>query len=86
MLKVLEIRSLRITTPPPTALRARVVSYVLGAYKVSYKMCCRRNFKKGSFDSKLKWLVPFLVVEFDLKATNTPSMPTIFPNTYRVVS
>jgi hypothetical protein len=28
----LEIRSLRMTTPPP-ALRARVVSYALGAYK-----------------------------------------------------
>ena len=33
-LKVFEIRSLRMATPPPIALRARVVSYALGAYKV----------------------------------------------------
>jgi hypothetical protein len=32
---------------PPTALRARVKSYALGAYKVFYyRKRCRRNFKK----------------------------------------
>ena len=29
----------------------------------------------------MKWLVPFLIVESDWKATNTPSTPTIYPNT-----
>jgi hypothetical protein len=33
-LKVLKIRYLRVTTPPPTALWARVISYALGAYKI----------------------------------------------------
>jgi hypothetical protein len=32
-LKVLEIRFLRMT-PPPTALRVQIVSYVLGEYNV----------------------------------------------------
>jgi hypothetical protein len=49
-----------MTTPPlSTALRERAVSYALGAYKVFYRKRYRRNFKKGSFDWKLKWLVPF---------------------------
>ena len=46
-----------------------------------YRTRCRRNFKKGSFDWKLKWLVPFLIVECDWKATNTLFTPTISPNT-----
>jgi hypothetical protein len=29
----------------------------------------------------LEWLVPFLIVESDWKATNTPSTPTISPET-----
>jgi hypothetical protein len=29
----------------------------------------------------MKWLVPFLIVESDWKATDTPSPPTISPNT-----
>jgi hypothetical protein len=29
----------------------------------------------------LEWLVPFLIVESDGKATNTPFTPTISPNT-----
>ena len=57
-------------TPPATTLRARVVSYALGAYKVFYRKCCRRNFKKDSFDWELKGLVPFLIVESDWRATS----------------
>jgi hypothetical protein len=30
----------------------------------------------------LEWLVPFLIVESDRKATNTHSTPTISPNTF----
>jgi hypothetical protein len=37
--------------------------------------------KKGSFDWKFKGLGAFLIVESDWKATNTPSMPTNYPNT-----
>jgi hypothetical protein len=47
-----------------------------------YRKYCYRNFKKHSFNWKLKWLVPFLIVESDGKATNTPSKPTISPMTY----
>ena len=51
---------------PPTALRARVVIFALGAYKVFFyrKHCCR-NFKKDSSNWELKWLVPFLIVKSD---------------------
>ena len=35
----------------------------------------------GSFDWKLEWLVTFLIVESDWKATNTPSTSTVYPNT-----
>jgi hypothetical protein len=51
-----------MTTPPLPALRERVISYALGPYKAFYKKPCRRNFKKGSLDWKLKGLVPFLIV------------------------
>jgi hypothetical protein len=37
--------------------------------------------KKGSFDWKLEQPMPFLIVKRDWKATNTPSTPTISPNT-----
>ena len=46
-----------------------------------YRRSCCRNFKKGSFNWKLVWLIPFLIVESDWKATSTPSMPTISRNT-----
>ena len=35
----------------------------------SYRRNCRRNFKRDSFDLKLEWLVPFLIVESDWRAT-----------------
>jgi hypothetical protein len=41
----------------------------------SYRRICRRYFKKDSFDSKLKGLVPFLIVESDWRA-NSPSRPS----------
>ena len=47
-----------------------------------YRRSCRRNSERGSFNWKLEWLVPFLIVESDWKATNTPSTPTISQNTY----
>jgi hypothetical protein len=47
----------------------------------SYRRGCHRNFEKGSFDWKLEWLSPFLIVESDRKATNTPSTPTFSPKT-----
>jgi hypothetical protein len=52
-----------MTTPPPTVLRSRVVSYALGAYMVFYRKPCRGNFKKKPFDWKLKGVLPFLIVE-----------------------
>ena len=45
-----------------------------------YRKQFRRDFKKGSFDWKLKGLGPFLVVESDYRATS-PLTPTISPNT-----
>jgi hypothetical protein len=68
---------------PPIALRARVVSYSLGTYKVFYRNHCRRNLKKGSFDRKLKWLVPFLIVKNDWRATN-PLSRLLFPQTHTI--
>ena len=62
---------------PLTALRARVVSYALGTYKVFYRKRYRKNFKKGSFDWKWKGLVPFLIVESDWRATNFLLAPTV---------
>jgi hypothetical protein len=64
-----------------TTRRARVVSYALGAYKIFYRKYCRRNFKKSSFDWKLKKLLPFLIVESDWRATSPPFTPTFSPNT-----
>ena len=56
---------------PPTALRARVISYALGAYKLFFfrKRYCSK-LKNESFDWKLKRLVPFLIVESDWMASN----------------
>ena len=50
---------LRMTTPPPKSLRARVVSYALEAYKVYTKRVIVKNFGMGSFDYKSNVLVPF---------------------------
>ena len=36
-------------------------------------ICCRINFKKGSFDWKLKGLLPFLIVKNDWRANNPSS-------------
>jgi len=36
----------------------------------SYRRSCRRNFKKSSFNSKSKGLVPFLIVESDWRETS----------------
>jgi hypothetical protein len=72
--------SLRMTPPPPPALRARAVGYALGAYKVFIERFCCRNFKIGSFNRKLKGLVPFVIVEKDWRATNPPFTPNISPN------
>jgi hypothetical protein len=35
-MKVLEIRFLRIASPPPTAFKSTVVRYALGIYKVFF--------------------------------------------------
>jgi hypothetical protein len=69
------------TPPPPIALRATVVSYALGAYEVFYRNLCFRNFKKGSINWRLKGLVPFLIVQSDRRATNSPFTPNFSPNT-----
>ena len=68
---------------PPTVLRARVVSYVLGAYKVFIESVVVETSKKSSFDWKFKGLVPFLKVKSDSRATNptTDLTPTFSPNT-----
>ena len=48
----------------------------------SYGMGCRRNFRRGSFDWKLRVLVSFLIVESDWRATSPPpTTPIISPNT-----
>ena len=54
-------------------------SYALKANKVYTESCCR-NFKKGSFDCKLK--LPFLIVESEWRVINPPLTPTISPNTF----
>jgi hypothetical protein len=46
-----------------------------------YRKHCRKNFKKGSFDRKLKVLVTYLIVGIDWRATIAPLTPTISPNT-----
>ena len=51
------------------------MSYALGAYKVFIEIFVVETWKKGSFDWKFKGLVPFLIVESDLKATNLPLTP-----------
>jgi len=56
-------------------LRAKVVIYVLGGYKVFIESIV---VEKGSFDWKLEGEVPLLMVESDWKATNP--LP-ISPNT-----
>ena len=83
---------------PPQPLGQGFCSYALEVYKndvgtmyyllffpldqgISYRRSCR-NFEKGSFNQRLEWLVPFVIVENDWKATNTPSTPTISRNTY----
>jgi hypothetical protein len=48
-----------------------------------YRWRCGRNFKKGSFDWKIKGLVPFSVAESDLRATNPPLSPIFSPNILR---
>jgi hypothetical protein len=45
-------------TPAPTSLRGTVVSYALGVYNVYIKRVSY-ILQKGSFDRKLKVLVPF---------------------------
>jgi hypothetical protein len=47
---------------PLRAPRAKVVSYALRAYKVFIDSVVG-NFKRGSFNWKLRGLVPFLIVE-----------------------
>ena len=44
---------------------ARVLSYALGAYKVSIEGVVVETSEKVSFDLKFKGLVPFLIVESD---------------------
>ena len=46
----------------------------------SYGRGRRRNFKRGSFDWKLRVRVPFLIVESDWRATSHPTA-IIPPNT-----
>ena len=65
----------------PQNLQGKGFKICPGGIQGFYRKCCRKNFKKGSFGWKLKWLVPFLIVESDWKATSTPSTPTISPNT-----
>ena len=47
----------------------------------SYGRGRRRNFKRGSFDWKLRVVVPFLIVESDWSANSPLPTPTISPNT-----
>jgi hypothetical protein len=64
---------------PATALRARVVSYALGHIRF-YRKFWRRSCKKGSFNWKLRGLVPFLVVKSDQRVNAPPPTPIILPN------
>jgi hypothetical protein len=64
----------------PRALRARVLSYALGAYNFFKEGIVVQTSKKSSFDWKFKGLVSILIVESDWSATIPPT-PTIPPNT-----
>ena len=50
---------------PPTAFRARVISFVLGAYKVYIKMVIVKTFWMGSLNWKSDVLVPFFKIQSD---------------------
>jgi hypothetical protein len=50
--------------PPPIVFRKRVVSYAFGAFNVFIEIFVIEA-SKGSFDWKLRGLVPFLLVESD---------------------
>ena len=43
-------------------------------------ICYRKSFENGSFDLKLKGLVPILLVQRDWWAIYHPPMPIISPN------
>ena len=45
-------------------------------------ICCRRNFKKGSFKWKLKGLVPLINFKNSWRATNPPPKP--YPQTHPI--
>ena len=66
-------------TSPPTGLRARIMSYALGAYKVFIEGVVVET-SKWSFDWKFKGLVPFLIVKTDWRTTKPPLTPTFPPN------
>jgi hypothetical protein len=45
---------------------------------MTYRKFCCKNFKKGSFDWKLRGILPFLIVEIDRR--ENPPTPIISPN------
>ena len=69
-------------TPPPHSPQGKGCKLCPGGILGFYRKRCCRNFKNGSFDWKFKGLVPFLIVEIDLRTTNPPIMPTIPPNIF----
>ena len=66
-----------ITPSEPSMQRLYAMPW--GAYKVYIESCCR-NFKRGSFDWKLK--LPFLIVESEWRVINPLLTPTISPKTF----
>ena len=74
--------SLRKATPPPPNIpQGKGCKLRPGDIEGIYRRCCRKNFKKGSFDCKLRGLVPFFIVESDWRAINPSLTLTISPNT-----
>ena len=63
--------------PQPSGLRLWVMPW--GHNKVTIRKRCRRNFKRGSFDWKLRGLVPFLILYSNLR--DNPPTPIISPQT-----
>jgi hypothetical protein len=65
----------------PTTLRARVLSYALGAYKVFIEDVFVETSKTAHSIGNTKGLVPFLIVQSHWRATSPPSTSFNSPNT-----
>jgi hypothetical protein len=69
-------------SPPPTAIRTRVVSYALGVCKVFTDSVVIETSKRAHLIGSLEDYCPFLVVESDRRANDhpSPSFPRTLPH------